>query len=85
MAMVGQVTNMPIYQQTDWTKNKPSLADQLRSDIQCHERYLDLAILHRRYSIYKSQEDFQLSLDLTRSRLALKRQQLSDLELVGAA
>lgn len=59
--------------------NKPSVADRLRADIKLHDRSIELAFINRRYSIHKSDADFQLSLNLTRDRLALKRKQLADL------
>ena len=59
--------------QIDWTKSKPTLVDCLRFDIQLHERSLELAINNRRYSIYRTEHDFQESLNLIRERLVLKR------------
>lgn len=58
--------------QFDWTKSKPTLLDRLLADVQLHERSLELAFINRRYSIHRSDADFQASLNLIRERLALK-------------
>lgn len=70
--------------QLDLMQSKPTFLDCLLADVKLHERSLELAIINRRYSIHKSAEDFEASLNLTRERLVLKRTLLAvELERVG--